>query len=415
LNTTPTPQRRAPFAIFRNRNFTLLWMAQLISVAGSALSALAASILVYRLTGSAFGVALLLVLAALPGMLAGLLAGVIVDRYDRRTIMIVADLVRAGLVVAIPLLMPFGVVWLYVLVLLIGVLAQFFDPAHASLLPEIASAEELAAANSLVAISGQGVWAIGFAAAGLIISLLSIEWAFYIDALTFLISAACLRNVRSPAAASTETQALRTILGDLREGVGHLLHTPALRSLYLSGVPVFLGIGLTNGLLLPFALRALRATELEYSLMEALCSVGFIASSLLLAGIAGRIAPRRWVLISYAGMGLVYVAFALSSAVPAAIALLTLWGVVNAPSVIGRQLVIQHSTPGPVRGRVNSAFFLLRDVLIALGTAAAGLADLADVRVVFLGATLLFGAAFVVLLAGTGRRYPQAEQRIAES
>jgi MFS family permease len=216
-------------------------------------------------------------------------------------------------------------------------------------------------------------------------------------------------------AASTETHALRTILGDLREGVGHLRHTPALRSLYLSGVPVFLGIGLTNGLLLPFALRALRATELEYSLMEALCSVGFIASSLLLAGIAGRLPPRRWVLISYMGMGLVYVAFALSSAVLVAIALLTLWGVVNAPSVIGRQLVIQHSTPGAVRGRVNSAFFLLRDVIIALGTAAAGLADLADVRVVFLGATLLFGAAFVVLLAGTGSRHPQAEQSIAES
>jgi hypothetical protein len=74
----------------------------------------------------------------------------------------------------------------------------------------------------------------------------------------------------------------------------------------------------------------------------------------------------------------------------------------NAPSVIGRQLVIQYNTPSSVRGRVNSAFFLLRDLLTALGTAAAGLADLFDVRAVFLGATLLFAVACAVLLRTPG-------------
>src|SRR5436305_188025 len=92
------------FAVFHRRNFSLLWIAQLISVAGSALTALAASILVYRLTGSALSVGLMLMATALPSLLVGLVAGVFVDRWDRKRILIAADLIRAALVGAIPLL-----------------------------------------------------------------------------------------------------------------------------------------------------------------------------------------------------------------------------------------------------------------------------------------------------------------------
>ncbi|MDQ2999104.1 MAG: MFS transporter, partial [Chloroflexota bacterium] len=162
--------RPSAFAVFRRRNFTLLWIAQLISVAGSALTALAASILVYRLTGSALSVGLMLMATALPSLLIGLVAGVFVDRYDRKRIMIAADMIRAVLLGAIPLLIPFGITWLYVIVIVSSAVGQFFNPAHASLLPETASDEELAAANAFIAISSFGSTAIGFAAAGLIAS-----------------------------------------------------------------------------------------------------------------------------------------------------------------------------------------------------------------------------------------------------
>src|SRR5215211_160849 len=110
--------RPSAFAVFRRRNFTLLWIAQLISVAGSALTALAASILVYRLTGSAFSVGLMLMATALPSLLVGLIAGVFVDRIDRKRIMVAADLTRAVLVFLIPSLLPYGVASLYVIVML---------------------------------------------------------------------------------------------------------------------------------------------------------------------------------------------------------------------------------------------------------------------------------------------------------
>src|SRR6185369_9119201 len=89
-----------------------------------------------------------------------------------------------------------NIAYLYVIVLLSSCVGQFFDPAQASVLPEIATDEELAAANSLMAISSFGATAVGFAASGLIASQFAIEWAFYIDAATFVVSAICILLLR---------------------------------------------------------------------------------------------------------------------------------------------------------------------------------------------------------------------------
>src|SRR5512142_1271085 len=94
----------SPLAVFRNRNFTLLWTGELVSTIGSSLTSLAASILIYRLTNSALSVGLMLMATAVPSLVLGLVAGVFVDRFDRKRIMVAADLVRAVLVALIPAL-----------------------------------------------------------------------------------------------------------------------------------------------------------------------------------------------------------------------------------------------------------------------------------------------------------------------
>ena len=116
------PGKAAPsmLSIFRNRSFTLLWAGQLISSMGSAFTTLAASILVYRITGSAFSVGLMLIATAGPTILIGLIAGVIVDRYDRKRIMLVSELLRPLLILLIPILIPLNINWLYVIVALTG-------------------------------------------------------------------------------------------------------------------------------------------------------------------------------------------------------------------------------------------------------------------------------------------------------
>src|ERR1700733_11188818 len=104
------------FAVFRRRNFTPLWIAQFISTIGNGLLGVAASILVYRLTGSAMSVGFMLLAAAMPNLFVGLIAGVVVDRFDRKRIMIGANVICALAVAAIPVMLPRGIAWLYVLV-----------------------------------------------------------------------------------------------------------------------------------------------------------------------------------------------------------------------------------------------------------------------------------------------------------
>lgn len=243
-----------------------MWSGQLISTMGSALTSLAASIYVYRLTGSALSVGLMLMATAAPSLLVGLFAGVFVDRYDRKRIMIVADILRALLVFLIPFLVPLSVAWLYVVVMLTSAIGQFFDPAFEIVLPEVASEQELASANSLMAISSFGSTAVGFAASGLIASAADINWAFYLDTLSFLFSAACVSLIRvKPMDAEQETSAA-TVIKNLRAGIRQVYESSILRSLFTVMAFVLIAFGLSNALLLPFAVKALQATEFEYGL-----------------------------------------------------------------------------------------------------------------------------------------------------
>jgi DHA3 family macrolide efflux protein-like MFS transporter len=398
LAATPAP-RLSPFAIFRNANFSKMWTGQLISTMGSALTSLAASIYVFRLTNSAMSVGLMLMATAAPSLLVGLFAGVLVDRYDRKRIMIAADLLRAILVFLIPFLVPLSVIWLYVIVMLTSAIGQFFDPAHESVLPEVATEEELASANSLMAISSFGSTAIGFAASGLIASAANISWAFYLDAVSFLLSGGCIMLIHiKPIQAEGETNAA-LVIKNLKLGLHQLFDTPILRSLITSSIPTLIAFGMSNVLLLPFALRALKATEFEYGIQEGLTSLGFVVGSLLMAGFFDRMREGAWIATSFIAMAVAGIFYSFTHSIPLAIAIVTLEGFFNAPSVIGRRLIVQRNTPREMRGRVNSVFFVTRDILFLIGMAAAGLADFIDVRIMYFSSSiLLLGGGFLVLV-----------------
>lgn len=240
------PANHSPFAVFRKRDFSLMRSGQLVSTIGSSLTSLASSILVFRITHSALSVGLMLMATAAPSLLVGLVAGVFVDRYDRRKIMMAADLARAVLVLLIPFLVPHSIAWLYVIVLISSAIGQFFDPAYESVLPEVASEEELAAANSLMAISSFGSTAIGFAASGLIASRFPIEYVFYLDSFSFVFSAACIFLLRVKRIEAQKAGSVELVLRNLRSGVSFLFKTPLLRSLFFVSLPVIISFGLVE-------------------------------------------------------------------------------------------------------------------------------------------------------------------------
>ena len=409
----PTGPAISTFAVFRKRDFRYLWTARLVSTIGSSLTDLAAGILVFQRTQSALAVGLMLMATALPSLLVGLVAGVVVDRFSRKKIMVASDLIRAAIVFSIPFLIQVDILLLYVAVVLASSVKQFFDPAEQSVLPEIASEVELSAANAFLSISSFGSTAIGFAAAGFLASTGEISLAFFIDALTFLTSAAWVAMVRVAPLVVEEATSVRAVIDNLRSGLGLMARTPIIRSTLLVFTPVLFALGLWNVLLLPFSIETLGGTAFQYGLQEGLTSLGFVFGSLLMAKYIDRLPEGTWMVISFMIMGLVGILYGLATNIWVAIVLVTISGFAQPPSSISRSLVLQRNTPREYRGRVFSAFFVSRDVLFLLGMATAGLADVVEIRLLIVGASLiLIGAAVLTqLMPGLGR--PPAEWRRA--
>ncbi|HEY5729997.1 MAG TPA: MFS transporter [Anaerolineales bacterium] len=408
MSSVSAPTQSA-FAVFRNRNFTLIWIGQLVTEMGTSLTLLASSIYVYKITGSALNVGLMMMASAAPSLLVGLIAGVFVDRYDRKRIMIVADLIRAVLILSIPFLLPSGIAWMYILVMLSATVGQFFNPAHASVLPEIASEDELNAANSLMAISSFGSLVIGYAAAGLITSSFSIEWVFYIDAATFLISALLVYLTRIPAIQGEENTNVNSIFQNLRSGINIITTTGILRSLFIAYIVIGITFGFSNAIRLPFTIHALKSTEFIFGLLESMALVGFVIASLLIAKVGDRLREGQWLAISFIGMAVTGIIFSMSTVVWLALTITALEGFMNAPSVIARALVIQRNTPREARGRVFSAFFVTRDVMFMIGMAMAGLADVFDLRILYFTSSVIILVAGVIITFMPGLGQPAAE------
>jgi DHA3 family macrolide efflux protein-like MFS transporter len=409
------PIQPSPFAVLRRRAFVYIWSAQLVSTIGDALTSLAAGIIVYRLTGSALSVGLMLMATAVPALIFGLIAGVVVDRYDRKRIMITADLLRAAVVFTIPFLVNVHVALLYVAVMISASITQFFTPANDSVLPEIAPEEELGAANAIMAIAQFGSTAVGFALAGFLASSQSIDVVFWIDSGTFLFSALMISLVRIAPLVVAELTTVREMIGNLTFGARFIARTPILRSFVLVKAPILVCFGMQNVLLLPFAISALHATEFEYGLQEGFTSLGFVAGSLLMARLSDRLREGQWLVVSWVGMGLFGLAYSLSTSVWLAIVLISLSGLLNAPSFVAGRLINQRHTPREMRGRVFSTAGVISTVLFLVGMGIAGLADVIDVRVLFFsGSLVVIVAGFITeLLPGLGQ--PAAEWRRAIS
>lgn len=407
-----TPAKVSSTAVFRRRDFVLMWTAQLVSTAGSSLTDLAAGIYVFEQTGSAFLVGVTLMATAIPSLIVGLIAGVFVDRWDRRKVMMASNLLQGVVVALIPFVLDLNITFLFVLLLVNAGVKQFFDPAYEALIPEIASDEELTAANAFLQIASFGSTAIGFAGAGLLASI-DIKLAFWIDALTFVVSAACiwLLRVRIKLEVPDEETSVGVVITNLKLGIRTIAETPILRNLFLLGAPVVFAFGLWNVLLLPMAIRELGATEFEYGIQEGLTSVGFVLGSLFMARYAGRLQLGLWVFVGTMGMGIAGILYGLSPTIWVGIVFVMISGFFNSPPAVARQTLLQRNTPRELRGRVFSAQFVARDVIFLAGMAGAGLADVIDVRLLIIAASLILVVVALVALVTPGIGRPAAEWR----
>ena len=183
-----------------NRNFRYLWFGQIVSLLGDWFNLVASAALVGMLTQSGLAVGSLFVVRMLAPFLVSPIAGVAADRYNRKHILIAADLIRAAVVLAFLLVRDPGDVWiLYTLTAVQMAMTGFFDPAHTAILPDIANPRELGAVNALSSATWSVMLALGAALGGLFSGIFGMYPAFVLDTFTFLLSAVLLAQVRMPA------------------------------------------------------------------------------------------------------------------------------------------------------------------------------------------------------------------------
>ena len=176
--------------------FRSLWLAQVISLTGDWFNTIASVIIVSRYSASGLAVGSLFIARALPPFLLGPVAGVVADRFDRRKVLVLSDVLRAGIVICFLLVDRPERLWLlYVLTILQFSVSAFFEPARAALVPALVEGDELLTANTLSSITWSAMLTLGGAIGGLTASLFGVRVSLLVDAITFLASAALVLSI----------------------------------------------------------------------------------------------------------------------------------------------------------------------------------------------------------------------------
>src|SRR5512136_1972583 len=186
--------------VLRQRNFFLLWFGQLISVIGDWVLVIALPFYTYNLTGSALASGGMFIVSTLPRLVLGSVAGVFVDRWDRKQTMVIADLLRVFLTLMLFLVRSRDWLWLiYASAFFESVVSQFFNPAKSAVIPLLVDEKDLLAANSLNGLSDALTRLVGSALGGMLLSWLGFSFVIFFDAGSFLFSAIMILLILMPA------------------------------------------------------------------------------------------------------------------------------------------------------------------------------------------------------------------------
>ena len=377
-----------------------MWFGHLISHAGDAVFMIALPWLMLDITGSKSLTALVSMSAYLPAVLFGLFAGVVVDRYNRKWIMIYSDILRALLVAVIPLSLIYG----FISPLLIGAItfslstfSAFFYPARDSLIPHIVTAEELPAANSAISVSGQMSHLLGPLFAGIGISIFGLRHLFTADAISFLFSILLISLIVGPARKLTiekHPPKWQGIVEGLtyvnsHKGLRILLILTFVNNIFIMG-PAIIG--------LPVFVREVLTSDFGVlAKLEVAMAAGMIVGSFVFWKAEKNISPIFILLFGIVMDGITYTLLFFADTSFIAMLVLIIHGIGIPLITVSRTTIIQAVVPDEYRGRLFSMIYMA-----VMGTTAISV-GLTGFILEFIGADLLFlliglGAASTVII-----------------
>jgi MFS family permease len=366
---------RQSSSVLQNREFRLLWLAQIISSFGDSLTGLTLLILVNALTGSTAAIATLTILLAIPTVTLGLIAGVYVDRFDRKRIMLVSDAARAVLVVGLIFVSSKDNLWLiYALSFLQATVGTFFGPARTALTQELIPSEQLLEAGSISQTSMVLSSLAGSAFAGVLYGLTQSFWlAFVIDAGTFLISFALVLAVRAQhQARGSGTNATTSPFKELLEGLQVIQRSRTLIALLVATGVTMLGLGAVNVLFVPLLINVLKVPPVWLGAVEGAQTAGMILGGVFLMGMISKVNTNWLIVVCLAVLAVLVAASGLAAnAIVFAVVLFGV-GLVIVPLSSASGAMMQKSVSNELMGRVSSTFNVVTGGASLLSMALAG-------------------------------------------
>ena len=352
-----------PKLLKRNRNYRYTWMGQVVSEIGDHFNNIAVFSLVMETSGSGLVVSGVMLSRAIPMVLAGPLAGVVLDRYDRKRIMMASDIVRCVVALGFIATTHYHKTWLlYVLSGLLMVCSPFFTSGRTSILPTITSAKELHTANSLTQTTQWTTITIGTMAAGFSAAYLGLQWAFVLNSFSFLFSAWCISQLEIEGSFRPQRRALsedRVVRPwhEYKEGLRYMRSSPLILGIALVGVGWATGGGSAQILFTLFGEQVFKRGPTGIGIIWSFAGMG-----LLMGGTIGHYAGKRisfdgykrLVMVVFIVHGGAYVIFSQMRHFGAALFFIALSRAgVAVASVLNISQMLRH-VPDEFRGRVFS-------------------------------------------------------------
>ncbi len=400
----------------RNRNYRHMWTGQVVSEVGDHFNNIAVFSLALTNTGSGLVVAGVMLSRAIPMVLAGPLAGVVLDRLDRKRVMIASDLVRAFVALGFIGTVYYRSSWLlFVLSGLLMFASPFFTSGRASILPTIASREELHSANTLTQTTQWSTLVVGAFLGAITTSQRNFEWAFVLNAFSFLFSAWAVSRLKVPGGsfraerkALTEAEVVRP-WHEYAEGLRYMRATPLIFGIAMVSVGWATGGGAAQILFSLFGEIVFRRGPAGIGIIWGCAGIG-----LLIGGAIGHwLGPRlsfdgykRTIAICYILHGGTYVLFSVMQQFWAALLFIALSRAAVAVSSVLNFTKLLRYVPDQFRGRVFATYESLTWAMMMISLAGAGIAsELVSPRIIGVWSGILSSSTALIwgYLNWTGR------------
>lgn len=404
-----------------NRNFRMLWLGQVVSELGDWLSTVAVLNLLLELTGRAQSVALFFIVIYIPGMFIGPIAGVLVDRLDRKRLMIIMDVIRAILVLGYLLVRSRNQIWLVYLIAAVQVsMVTFFEPARTAAVPNICKPREWVSANAIGSITWSTVLAVGAAVGGIVTAAFGRDACYILDSMSFLCSAWFISRISVRLEANRPElpllQGISTAFRDIIEGIAYIKKRPGV----LGTLLVKSAWGAAGGTVLLLSVFGEKIFPIMGSgaagigALYAARGIGAGLGPLLARRFAGnrRSALRTSITVGFFVSGIFFIAFGQAQSFTAAALALIIANMGGSVLWVFSTFLLQIDVPDDFRGRVFALDFVLFTIGFAISNYLSG--HLLDVVMlnprtvaVIIGAYLLLPG--VLWLLGTHRARPVLE------